>query len=205
MKAWLGAAAAVSGVGTLVYLMARSGRRRDTGHSGTALGTHTTKGCTTEDSCVSRDSQDTGYEKDGPYDQMNGHVPIEGNTNESLMPADTDPEEYHSEGTEQKLCGNLLTSNETSDVKSSVEGLSSNSENVSDYVSVIENEAVVKECTNSVSHACIEVRPHMDSGGTAQQARVKGAVTESASDNLHLQANHEQNDSVMIQEKSVRD
>ena len=76
MKALLGAAAAVSGVGTLVYLLARSGRRRDTGQPTTPSDTP---------HAPQKQTSATVIEKEGSYEQLNGHLPCTATTKDVML------------------------------------------------------------------------------------------------------------------------
>uniref|UniRef100_A0A0P4W2W9 Tudor domain-containing protein n=1 Tax=Scylla olivacea TaxID=85551 RepID=A0A0P4W2W9_SCYOL len=180
MKAWLGAAAAVSGVGTLVYLLARSGRRRDTGHSGTASGTHTGQKATSEGSGVSRGLQDTGFEKDGSHDHLNGHLPGMGVTREAVKQSATDPAEQNSHE-------NLLLSKDTCTRELALNVAENNAE----CVSVAQNKVDT------------EASPCVESEETTQEVRVTEAVTEKTSDSVPLQHPQEQNSGVTDQQKDT--
>ncbi|XP_063839855.1 uncharacterized protein LOC135088773 isoform X2 [Scylla paramamosain] len=180
MKAWLGAAAAVSGVGTLVYLLARSGRRRDTGHPGTASGTHTGHKATSEGSGVSRGLQDTGFEKDSSHDHLNGHLPGMGVTREVVKQSATDPAEQNSHE-------NLLLSTDTCTRELALNVAENNAECVSVAQNKVDTEA----------SSCVE------SEETTKEVRVTEAVTEKTSDSVPLQHPQEQNSGVTDQQKDT--
>ncbi|XP_045124460.1 mucin-22-like isoform X2 [Portunus trituberculatus] len=179
MKVWLGAAAAVSGVGTLVYLMARSGRRRDTGQPSTAPGTHIGQKATSEGSGVSGIHQDTRSEKDSSHDRLNGHLPGVAITRETVkQSAAADPAEQNSHE-------NPPLSKDTCTRESPLNV----AENVSECVSVAEN----KFDTG--------VSLHVESEETTPEVKVPEAVTEKTSDSVSLQHPQEQHSGVTEQHK----
>ncbi|XP_050736735.1 neurofilament heavy polypeptide-like [Eriocheir sinensis] len=173
MKVWLGAAAALSGAGTLAYLLVRSSQRgRGNGTPSKTSESHSTKG--------SEDSHDASIRKDDSCERLNGHLPTEGQADSvSEMPSAA---ECHKEAKQQNLSERSLTSGEMCDVNAGVERLSSNlDENLSELVSAIQDK-IVKSDSLSNTSTCEEVniRAQTDDKEISQPTTVEGIVADLA-------------------------
>lgn len=178
---WLGAAAALSGAGTLAYLLVRSSQRgRGNGMPSKTSESHSTKG--------SENSHDASIRQDGSCERLNGHLPSEGQADSvSEVPSAA---ECHKEAKQQNLSERSLTSGEMCDVNAGVERLSSDlDENLSELVSAIQDK-IVKSDNLSNTSSCeeVSVQPQADDKEISQPITVEGIVADLA----HTHNKHQQ-------------
>lgn len=182
MKVWLGAAAALSGAGTLVYLLVRSSQRRwGNGTPSTTSESHSTKG--------NEDSQDASGGKDDSCERLNGHLPTERGKSDNIseMPSAV---ECHKDSKQQNLSERSLTPGEMCDVNAGVEQLSSNLDgNLCELVSAMQDK-IVKGDNLSNTSTCEEenVQPQTDDKEISQPTTVQGLVADLA----HTHDKHQQ-------------
>lgn len=179
---WLGAAAALSGAGTLAYLLVRSSQRgRGDGKPGKASETHTAKG--------SEDFEDTSIRKNVSYERLNGHLLTEGRADGVCETPDS--ADCTEEANLQNLSEKTLTPGEICDVNASVEQLSNNlDENLSELVSAIQEKIVVKNNNESNTSICeeVNVKVHANDREISQPLTVEDTAASIA----HTHGRHQQ-------------